>query len=206
MDLINSTSLFFIMLALALIPSASVALVVTRSVTLGLSNGIFVALGIVLGDLVFIFLTILGLSAIAEIMGSLFFAIKYIGALYLIWLGVNLIRLKNTETIEVKSTKSNKSIIASFLAGFFLTLGDIKAIFFYASLFPAFVDLTNLAVLDIGIIISITIFTVGGAKIFYAFSAIHLASLSTNIKVQGGIQKSAGVLMVGTGTYLIAKA
>ena len=205
MDLISSISLFFIMLALALIPSASVALVVTRSVTMGLSNGIFVALGIVLGDLVFIFLAILGLSAIAEIMGGLFFTIKYIGALYLIWLGVNLIRSKSIEAIEVESAKLNKNIMASFLAGFFLTLGDIKAIFFYASLFPVFVDLTNLAALDIGIIISITIFTVGGAKIFYAFSAMHIASLSANIKMQGGIQKSAGVLMVGTGAYLIAK-
>ena len=59
MDLLDSISLFLIMIALAAVPSTSVALVVTRSATLGISNGVAVSLGIVLGDLVFIFLAIL---------------------------------------------------------------------------------------------------------------------------------------------------
>jgi threonine/homoserine/homoserine lactone efflux protein len=91
-------SLFFFMLTLALIPSSSVALVVTRSVTHGVSNGISVSLGIVLGDLIFILLTVIGLSMIAETMGWLFLTIKYIGATYLIWLGYTLLRSKSTAT------------------------------------------------------------------------------------------------------------
>jgi len=84
MSLIDAVSLFAIMAALALVPSASVALVVTRSATLNVTNGVAVSLGIVLGDLVFIFLVIFGLSVVAETMGWLFLSIKYIGAGYLI--------------------------------------------------------------------------------------------------------------------------
>jgi threonine/homoserine/homoserine lactone efflux protein len=62
-------SLLVTMLILAAIPSASVALVVTRSATLGIKNGISVACGIVLGDLIFVALAILGMSVLAETMG-----------------------------------------------------------------------------------------------------------------------------------------
>jgi len=52
------------MALLAALPSASVALVITRSATLGVANGIAVSAGIVLGDLIFILLAIFGLSAV----------------------------------------------------------------------------------------------------------------------------------------------
>ena len=87
MGIIEAALLFLVMLTLALIPGSSVALVVTRSVAHGVPNGISVSLGIVVGDLIFILLAILGLSVIAETMGWLFLTIKYIGATYLIWLG-----------------------------------------------------------------------------------------------------------------------
>ena len=70
MGILEAISLFFVMLTLALIPSSSVALVVTRSVTLGVQNGISVSLGIVLGCLIFMFLAILGLSIVAETLGG----------------------------------------------------------------------------------------------------------------------------------------
>ena len=58
------------MAALAAIPSTSVALVLTRSATLGLANGIAVATGIVIGDLIFVLLALLGLYFVAGTMGK----------------------------------------------------------------------------------------------------------------------------------------
>ena len=66
MSIVEAISLLAIMVSLAAIPSTSVALVVTRSVTLGVANGVATSLGIVLGDLVFILLAVLGLSAVAK--------------------------------------------------------------------------------------------------------------------------------------------
>jgi threonine/homoserine/homoserine lactone efflux protein len=62
MSIIEVVALFGTMVVLAAIPSASVALVVTRAITLGVSNGIAVGVGIVLGDLVFIGFVMFGLS------------------------------------------------------------------------------------------------------------------------------------------------
>jgi len=205
MGILEAASLFLVMLTLALIPSSSVALVVTRSVTHGVPNGISVSLGIVFGDLIFILLAILGLSVIAETMGWLFLTIKYIGATYLIWLGYTLLTSESTTAISVEKTKQKGSLVASFLAGLFLTLGDVKAIFFYVSLFPTFVNLETLNLTDVAMIMLVTIVTVGGVKIFYAISASKLASMSKGYNLERKAKKVAGGFMVGAGSYLIVK-
>ena len=206
MNIIETISLFGIMVALAAMPSASVALVITRSVTLGVANGIAVSVGIVLGDLVFILLAILGLSVVAETMGSLFMVIKYLGATYLLWLGYTLLTSKSNTTITLNKTIEKRNLAASFFAGFILTLGDIKAIVFYVSLFPVFIDLSALNVADILIIISVMVVGVGSIKILYAFSATKIASLARSHKLDNATRKTAGGFMVGAGSYLIVKA
>jgi threonine/homoserine/homoserine lactone efflux protein len=206
MNIIDTLSLFLIMITLACVPSTSVALVVTRSVTHGIANGIAVSLGIVLGDMVFIVLVILGLSIVAETMGWLFLTIKYAGATYLLWLGFTLLTSRNKTAITVSKLKEKGNLIASFLAGFFLTLGDIKAIFFYVSLFPLFINMEALKPTDILIIMLVTIFTVGGVKIFYAFSAAKLVLLSKGYRLENKAKKAAGSLMIGAGCYLMIKA
>ena len=206
MGIFDAISLFFVMLTLALIPSSSVALVVTRSITLSVQNGISVSLGIVLGDLIFIFFAILGLSIVAETMGWLFLTIKYIGATYLIWLGYTLLTSKTTTTITVDKTNQKGNLVESFFAGLFLTLGDIKAIFFYASLFPTMLNLDALQLGDIVMIMLVTIVAVGGVKIFYAFSAHKVASMSKGYALESKAKKLAGGFMVGAGSFLIIKA
>ena len=206
MSIIETIALFGIMVALAVMPSTSVALAVTRSATLGVGNGIAVAAGIVLGDLVFIMLAILGLSFVAEAMGSLFMVIKYLGGVYLLWLGFSLLKTQSKTTITVNKTREKGDLVASFLAGFILTLGDVKAVVFYVSLFPVFIDLSALQVPEILIIIFVTVAGVGGVKVLYALSATKVANFARELKFESAARRTAGGLMVGAGTYLIVKA
>lgn len=171
-----------------------------------MANGIAASVGIVLGDLVFILLTIAGLSVVAETMGGLFMVIKHLGAVYLLWIGYTLLISKSATEITVESSIEKRNLIASFLAGFMLTLGDIKAIVFYVSLFPIFVDLSALHVADTLMIISVMVVSVGSVKAIYAFSAIKVVSLAKRYKFDNAARKAAGSLMVGAGTYLIVKA
>lgn len=193
------------MVILAAIPSASVVLVVTRSVTLGIQNGISVACGIVLGDLIFVALAILGMSILAETMGSFFVILRYVGGAYLVWLGFHLIR-SNGEVNLIRSDASKLSLFASFASGLLLTLGDIKAILFYASLFPAFVDMAHLRASDIVGIVAVTIVAVGGVKIFYAYSAQKIAKRFQNQKAQKRTKITAGCCMIGAGAYIVTQA
>jgi len=205
MNFIDASALFMIMVMLAMLPSTSVALVVTRSATLGFAHGVAVSLGIVLGDLIFVILAIFGLTALSEVMGVFFLVIKYLAGIYLIWFGITLLTNRISTNLYAGSRFLRGGMITSFLSGLFVTLGDIKAIFFYASLFPTFVDLSALSLTDILVIILFTIITVGGVKLTYAFGANTLVSLSEGLKLEKEAKLVAGSVMVGTGTYLLVK-
>ena len=205
MTIIDAFFLFAVMSVLALLPSASVALVVTRSATAGLAHGAAVAVGIVLGDLVFVCLAVLGMAAVAEVMGGFFVAIKYVAGAYLIWFGLSLLR-SNDSSPSVSSHQNTSSLSASFLSGLLVTLGDIKAIFFYASLFPAFVDLSRLSLLDVGFIFVITLLSVGGVKLGYAYGATKVVTLAKRFGPLQSVKVVGGGVMIGIGGWLIAKA
>jgi threonine/homoserine/homoserine lactone efflux protein len=197
-------SLFLVMLVLAAVPSASVGLVVARSATLGIRNGIAAALGIVVGDLVFVLLAILSLTALAEAMGSLFVLIRYLAGACLIWMGISLLRSPPAYDAGPPPV-SIGSMATSFSAGFFLTLGDIKAILFYASLFPAFLDLSQLGPHGVAAIIAITVVTVGGVKAGYALLASRMVQRIHNRRLQRAGQLTAGGMMLGAGAFIVAK-
>jgi len=141
------------MIALAAIPSASVALVVTRSATL-----------------------------------------------------FSLLRANNSTIITVDDNRGKSSLVVGFLAGFLLTIGDIKAIIFYASLLPVFIDLSAVKTPEILAIVLITIFGVGSIKVIYAVFANKVVTYAQNMKMENTARKTAGGLMLGAGSYLIVKA
>lgn len=191
-----------VMLALALIPSASVLLVVTRSVTHGLGNGVSAALGIAAADVVFAVLAMAGMTALAESLGGVFVALRVLAGCYLIWLGVGLIRSRGPASASARAPHRS-SIAQSFAAGFGLTLGDLKAIFFYASLFPALFDLRAFSLVDSALVLAITAVVVGGVKIGYALLARRVAP---RFGQAGPVaKKAAGAALIGAGAYVIAK-
>ncbi|MFB2881356.1 LysE family translocator [Floridanema aerugineum] len=202
MTLSSIVALFGGMVVLAAIPSVSVLAVSTRSATSGFIHGVFTTLGIVLGDIIFIIIAILGLSFLAETMGSFFVLIKYLGGVYLILLGIALFKskAKNMETEEVVKS----SLLSSFLTGLFITLGDQKATLFYLGFFPAFVDLSQVSWFDTGIIIAIATLAVGGVKLVYAFMA-NRARLLISGKITKLLNIIAGCVMIAVGVFLIIK-
>jgi threonine/homoserine/homoserine lactone efflux protein len=205
MSLFDALILFSVMAALALLPSTSVALVVARSSTAGFSNGAAAAGGIVVGDLIFVCLAILGMAAVAELMGGFFIIVRYLAGAYLIWVGVSLLRSRQPSP-SASIGRSSPSLLVSFFSGLIVTLGDVKAIFFYASLFPAFVDLATISGADVAFIVILTLFSVGGVKLGYAYAGGKMATLAGRLGVSRGAKAGAGGLMVGAGAYLIIGA
>lgn len=205
MNLLEGVTLFITLAMLAAVPSASVALVVARSATRGVANGIAVTAGIVLADLLFIALVMLGLTVLAEVLGGLFLLVRYAGALYLLWLGISLLRADGVEA-PVEVSVQGGDLLQSGLAGFLLTLGDVKAIFFYLSLLPLFIDLTAVRWADVAGIAAITVLAVGGTKLFYVLSAQRLLRMLPGGRLQGVTRKAAGAALVGAGGYLVIKA
>ncbi|MEP3112650.1 MAG: LysE family translocator [Nisaea sp.] len=209
MSVADTLTLFFVLAAMAALPSSSVALVVARSALYGVRHGLTVAAGIVTGDLVFMTMAILSMAALASQLGALFALIKYAAALYLIWFGVRLIRAQRAKApLEKRAPEPGSrrdGLAASFAAGLLLTLGDIKAIFFYASLLPTFVDLGAMSGADVALLSIIMIISVGGVKVAYALAAYRLGTTAQDFAYLNQAKTLAGTFFVAAGGYLLLK-
>lgn len=199
----SAVLLFLAMAILAAIPSISVLTVSARSAAYGFIHGAFTALGIVVGDILFILLAIFGLTFLADSMGNLFVWVKFLGGAYLIWLGTTL--LKSKPDIRTTEEEITSSLPSSFLTGLLITLADQKAIFFYLGFFPAFLDLRAVSLFDTSIILLITVIAVGGVKLAYAFLASS-AKQVINTRSHKTINFIAGSIMIAVGVYIISMA
>ena len=200
----NIAALSGVMVVGALIPGVSVLTVSARSAAFGFAHGILTSLGIVVGDIVFILIAIYGLSVLADLMGSHFVLIKYLGGAYLIWLGIVLLRsISKAEGVE---KNGESSLLSSFMTGLLITLGDQKAILFYLGFFPAFVDLSTISFFDAGIIVVIATVAVGGPKLVYAFMADRASLFLKNSRVTKFINVAAGSVMIAVGVFVMVKA
>ena len=120
-------------------------------------------------------------------------------------MGTGLIRSRGTTAVRT-AEPSRSTLFASFASGFALTLGDAKAILFYASLFPAFVDLTSLGIGDVAVVVLVTVAAVGGVKLVYAFAARRIVLRLQSRERGKMVHATAGTVMVGTGAYVITQA
>ncbi len=209
MTITGSIAFFVIMAVLAAIPSSSALLIVVQSAAKGVRNGVATAIGVVAGDLILMSMAIFGMTALATQLGALFVVIKYLAAAYLIWFGIGLLRSYHQGTkqsrFEVVAEKRQGGIIASFGSGLLLTMGDLKAIFFYSSLLPTFLDLKGLTGSDVLLVTGIMVVAVGGAKIAYAFGAekaSHAIRAGANERY---LKVGSGSLLVGAGAYILLR-
>jgi len=191
------------MIVLAIVPSVSVLAVSARAAAFGFTHGMFTALGIVVADILFIVIAVYGLALVAELMGDQFRLIQYLGAAYLVWLGISLWRAD--AKARAADSVSQSSWWSSFLAGFLITLGDQKAILFYLGFFPAFIDLSTMTPADTLIIILIAIVGVGGAKLVYAYLADRAAVVFKDSRALRGINRLAACIMIAVAIALLLK-
>ncbi len=200
MTIASMFPLFVALVILAVIPGPGVFTVVARSMASGFSHGLITICGIVCGDYIFIILSLYGLSTLASAMGGFFTFIKYGGALYLIWLGVKLI-LEKPNSVEVKPVLE-LSFLSNFIAGLITTLSNPKAILFYISFFPAFVNIQSVAIIQIGELLLLASVAVGSVMTVYAYTASKVSKIFKNSKATKALNVSAGSIMVGSGLLL----
>ncbi len=208
MTLTSMLALFGAMAMLALIPGPGAFTVMATSLASGLRLGAVTAVGIVCADFVFIILSVMGLTALAQSMGGFFVIVKYLGALYLMWLAISLWRSSNTimDVDVVDSPAPKASVTSSYLTGFLTTLANPKAILFYVGFFPAFLDLARLSYVDVVVILGIASVSVGGVMFGYAYTANKTRELLSTPKARQRLNRSAGGVMACSSILLASKA
>ncbi len=126
-------------------PGPAIFLALYNGAVNGIKCVMVSALGNIIGLLLLSTLSIGGLSAALMASSSLFMAVKIVGALYLIYLGVKQIRASQNTKIDPTKVTINQTrpLLSYFQEGLLVAATNPKPIIFFAALFPQFLD-TNL--------------------------------------------------------------
>jgi RhtB (resistance to homoserine/threonine) family protein len=126
-----------VVLLLFLIPGPAVFLTISQTIKGGKRNGIVTGLGIAVGDLLHTCASVLGLSAILMTSALAFEIVKYLGAAYLIYLGISALieKSKKAEKPIRKNVKTNNSFHQALL----IELLNPKTSLFFLAFLPQFV-------------------------------------------------------------------
>ncbi|KJZ03928.1 LysE family translocator [Pseudoalteromonas piscicida] len=194
--------LFIAMVVVAVIPGPAVFTITTVSMTGGFNRGFYMTTGLVMADYILILLAVSGLAFVAELMGSAFIYVKYLCAVYLVWLGITL-SFSKSSTSNPTIQKSHSSDI---LAGLLLTLSNPKAILFYVALFPAFVNVVSVTLFDLMVILLCATLAFGSVNLGYSYLASKAGAKVKTSSSFGIIQKVAGAIMASAGISVAVKA
>jgi threonine/homoserine/homoserine lactone efflux protein len=126
-------------LALIATPGQDMIYVITRSLAQGRFAGVCSALGVCLGILVHTALAALGVGAILQASEALFVALKFIGALYLVYLGLKL-ALSREAAHEIGAAGARLSPVALVWQGMLSNITNPKIVLFFLAFLPQFVD------------------------------------------------------------------
>lgn len=127
--------------ALCLSPGPAVLLVVAVALSRGVKTSLAANLGILAANGIYFLLSAMGLAALLLASHDVFFAIKWIGAGYLVFLGLKaLFRKSSPFRMTTGSQETSASALRTFGHGFVLQTANPKTILFFAALLPQFID------------------------------------------------------------------
>jgi threonine/homoserine/homoserine lactone efflux protein len=191
------------MIVLAATPGPGVFGSMAKAAAEGFKISLFFIGGLVLGDSILLALALLGLSAIAKLMGGMFLIMKFAGGLYLVYLGYRMFVSRKINGHAQSEKKENRW--QTCLSGMLLSLGNPKPILFYASVLPTIINFNDVHVSDalvMMVLIGLVSFSVVGT---YSY----IASLTHKMQMSDAMQKRtnqiAGFIMAAVGVFVIIR-
>ncbi len=125
-------------LALLLVPGPAVLYIVARSVDQGRSAGLVSVVGVGLGSMVHVVAAALGLSALLVQSAVAFTTVKYLGAAYLVYLGIR--RWLDRDDDIVRADGTERSLRSIFVQGVWVNILNPKTALFFFAFLPQFVQ------------------------------------------------------------------
>ena len=142
MDLTTILSLAAAAFIFGISPGPGTLAALSVSTADGLKSGLILGAGEAVGDVVYLSFAILSLGYLAEHLEPIMNVVRWVGAGYLVFLGITQFRLQKLN-LEKKSLGS-KNLIKQFFIGFLIGGTNPKVIIFYLSFIPLFLDLSNI--------------------------------------------------------------
>ncbi len=191
-------------LLVAYFPGPALLYTAAQTIAHGKRAGLMAMLGIHLGCYLHVFAAAFGLSAVFKHVPELYVAVKLAGALYLVWLGIGMIRSK-LGTPEQQAVAPPKTVRRALIDSFIVEVLNPKVALFFIALLPQFVD-------PAGSLPVWAQFLILGTIVNFAFSSADLVTVFGATLVMKTMKASragfalgrwlGGSLMIGLGVKL----
>ena len=165
----------------------------------GVRGGLAATFGVIAGDQVLLWMAVAGVAALLTAYPAAFSAVQWLGAAYLAWLGFKMLTAKpgSAPILNIRPRQYFQQALT-------ITLLNPKAIVFYMAFFPLFVNPdTHRGLITFGAMAA----TIAALTFLYGLIVTllthHMAErLRANPRVSSGLEKLAGVLLIGFGIKL----
>ncbi|MBW3241125.1 LysE family translocator [Epibacterium sp. DP7N7-1] len=141
-------------IALLLIPGPTVLLVLSYAISQGKRVAVATAAGVALGDLVAMSASLAGLGALVLASAELFLLLKWVGAAYLIYLGIKLYRSAATASLDPVEDVADAAAGRVFAHAAAVTALNPKSIVFFIAFVPQFINPQATLLPQFGILIA----------------------------------------------------
>jgi threonine/homoserine/homoserine lactone efflux protein len=186
-----------------IIPGPTIILVISQSITHGRKAVLPLSAGVVVGDFTAMTLSLLGLGAVLASSATLFSILKWIGAAYLIYLGVKL-WCADPDKAEINPPHPATSNSSHFSRAFIVTALNPKSIAFFVAFLPQFVR-TQSHALEQFVILGATFLILAVVNaMLYGFFAGQLRDALLKTGVRRLFNRCGGSALVGAGLLTAA--
>jgi threonine/homoserine/homoserine lactone efflux protein len=188
---------------LCLSPGPAVLLVLSVSLTRDWHPGLQASGGILAANLLYFLLSATSLGAILLASWELFFLIKWLGASYLIWLGLKTFCSRGDAARHMtQGPTSTRAGMGTFLHGVVVQGANPKALVFFTALLPQFVDPAAPFVTQILILAVTSVLIEFGVLTGYAVLASRAGGLAHHPRFASLLHRLGGGLLIGAGAGL----
>lgn len=184
-------------------PGPTILLVVSYALAQGRGVALAVVAGVILGDLLAMSATLLGLGVILTTSATLFTAMKWVGAAYLAWMGWRMIRSAGTATADLADVAS-KSRGMAFRDSALVTLLNPKSIGFFVAFVPQFIDPSAPVAPQFGVMVATFVGLGGVNALAYALLAARLRSKVARPDRMAWLQRGSGTVLIGLAAFTAA--
>ncbi|AWC22541.1 Homoserine/homoserine lactone efflux protein [Aminobacter sp. MSH1] len=182
---------------LLVIPGPTILLVVSYALGQGWRTALPMAVGVALGDFTAMTLSMLGIGALLAASATVFTIVKWIGAAYLIYLGIKLFRAGGS--LEAKPRTDAASAAKMMAHAWIVTALNPKSITFFVAFLPQFIDRSGDFWTQM-LIFEVTFLTLAFANAFgYALVAARARSVVASPRAIRIFNRTGGTLLVGAG-------
>ena len=186
---------------LAVTPGPGVAYVVARTVAGGRKEGLASCFGTAIGGMLHVLAAALGVSLLIAQSAVAFSLVKYVGAAYLVYLGVRMLMSKNQVQRNVEVTSQGPR--RAFREGILVEALNVKTALFFLAFLPQFTSASQPLVPQLVALGSICVFLNTAVDVVAVFAAARLLKSEAARTARARIlTRASGVTMLGLGAYL----